>query len=223
MAKDLGLKITIDGDARQAEKSLSSISKQLSNVGASANRIGNRLTIAFAAMSAGIGVFLKTSGNFEQWKIAFETMLGSAEKADALLKSITSFAKETPFTLPEVVEQTKKLLAYNIAQEDVLSVMESLGNIAAGVGREKLPFLTLAYGQVRSAQRLMGQELRQFTEAGVPLIDELGKQFGATGLEVKKMVSEGKVGFRDVEIAIKNLTTGNGKFADLMRKQSKLF
>ena len=154
----------------QSQKGLKTFTKKIDGLSKQLDSFGNKAALAFAGMTAGLGVFLNTAGNFEQWRIAFETMLGSVEKADTLLRDIEQFAKKTPFELPEVVENAKKLLAYNIEAEKLLPTLEALGNISAGVGREKLPFLTLAFGQVRAAGKLTGQELRQFTEAGVPLM-----------------------------------------------------
>jgi len=97
---------------------------------------------------------------------------------------MTNFAKKTPFTLQGLENETKKLLAYGISQKEVMADLKVLGDIAAGVGMDKLPNLTLAYGQVRAAGRLTGMELRQFTEAGVPLLEELSK---VTGMAVQDM------------------------------------
>ena len=178
---------------------------------------------AFITAGAGLGFFLKAAGDFEQAQVAFETMLGSAERAQVLLKDIQEFAKQTPFDLPQLIEGSKRVLAFGFAQEKVIPTLEKLGNIAAGVGRDKFPQLLLAFGQVRAATKLRGQELRQFTEAGVPLLEELAKQLGKTESQVQEMVSAGQIGFPLVEKALENLTTGNGRFANLMVRQSKTF
>jgi len=199
--------------------------KPLKQMDASINGIKSTLAtvgIAIGAVGAAVGgVFLRQAGIFEQAQIAFETMLGSAEKAKVLLKDITTFAAKTPFEIQGLIESSKRLLAFGFAADQIIPTMESLGNIAAGVGREKLPQLILALGQVRAATKLRGQELRQFTEAGVPLIEEIAKLKNIAEKEVQDMVSRGKVSFQDVNQALKNLTTGSGRFANLMIKQSK--
>ena len=177
-------------------------------------------TVAFSAVTASLGVMLSKAGEFEQTSIAFETMLGSEEKAIKLLKEMEDFAKVTPFELSGLEEQVKKLLAYGIAEEDVIETTRMLGDISAGVGMDKLPNLTLAFGQVKAATRLTGMELRQFTEAGVPLLAELAKVLKVDVKEVQAMVSAGKVGFPLVEKALANLTGEGGKFYNLMAKQS---
>lgn len=170
----------------------------------------------------GLGLMaVKAAGRYEQSQIAFETMLGSAEDAQRLLNDLTTFARTTPFELTGLEDMTKRLLAFGIEQENVLKDLEVLGNISAGVGMDKLPNLILAFGQVSAATRLTGMELRQFTEAGVPLLDELAKTMNKPVKEIQKMVSEGQVGFPIVRQALQNLTAEGGRFEDLMGKQAK--
>lgn len=162
------------------------------------------------------------ASSFEQNRVAFETMLGSADKARTLLTQISQFAKETPFELPEVVQGSKQLLAFGFAQEQIIPTMRKLGDIASGVG---VPVGQLAYvfGQVRVAGKLMGGDLMQFTNAGVPMIEGLSKVLKVSQGDVKKMVEEGKVGFKDVEQVINNMTGSGSQFGGMMEKQSHTF
>lgn len=180
-----------------------------------------KVGVALAGAGAAIGFFAKKAGNMEQAEIAFETMLGSVEKAKILLGEITKFAQTTPFQLTELVDTSKKLLAFGFAANDVIPVLTTLGNISAGVGKDKLPQLLLAFGQVRAATRLTGMELRQFTEAGVPLLGELAKQLNVSEAQVQQMVSNGAVSFGMVKQALDGLASGGGRFNNLMAKQSK--
>lgn len=201
-----------DTALRRVDKSLVSVR---SNV--------RRLSIFMAAGTVAIGAFINEAAKLEQVEIAFETMLGSAEAAREKLDELFEFARQTPFTIPGVLESSKLLLAMGIESERLIDTMKILGDISAGVGRDKLPRLALALGQVRAATKLRGQELRQFTEAGVPLLDELAKSLGKTPAEITDLISAGKVSFEDVRKSLENLTTGSGRFADLMAKQSKTF
>jgi tape measure domain-containing protein len=183
-----------------------------------------KFALALVAGGGGLIVFggwaLKAAGDMEQTKVAFTTMLGSAEKADSFIKQMVQFAAQTPFELKGLSNSAKMLLAYGSAQEEVIPQLKMLGDIAAGVGNDKLPNLILAFGQVHAATRLTGTELRQFTEAGVPLLDTLAKQFNVTVSEMSKMISGGKVGFNDVQIALQSLTGEGGRFHNLMENQS---
>lgn len=163
------------------------------------------------------------ASNLQDTALAFEVMLGSAEKAKTLLTDLSQFAKVTPFNLGELQGLTKQMLAYGFTQDDVIKQMEILGNLSAGVGKDKLPQLTLAYGQVKAATKLTGAELRQFSEAGVPLLQALADEFGVTTARVQEMISEGIVGFPDVERALSKLTGEGGRFNDMMKRQSGTF
>jgi len=124
---------------------------------------------------------IDSASDMEQARIAFTTMFGSAEKASKLMKEISDFAVKTPFELPQLVEGAKRLSAYGVSAENMIPTLKTLGDITAGVGTDKLPQLILAFGQVKAATKLTGAELRQFTEAGVPMLDELAKHFNETG------------------------------------------
>lgn len=177
----------------------------------------------FGAVAAGLTAAgtaaLMAAGKMQQWRISFTTMLGSASRADELLGKIREFAASTPFELPQVVEGTKRLLAYGIEAENVIDTFKVLGDITSGIGMDKLPQLVLAFGQVKAATKLTGQELRQFTEAGVPLIDGLAKHFGIAESAVRGLVETGKVGFKDVEAVLKSMTSEGGRFANGMAAQ----
>lgn len=209
----------------QASSVLSKVGKSMTSLGQKAKNASKVASIAFAALAAGIGAaglsMIKAASDFQQTSIALTTMLGSTEKAQVLLKQLADFARNTPFTLTGIEESTKKLLAYGIASEDVMGDMKTLGDIAAGVGTDKLPQLILAFGQVGAATRLRGQELRQFTEAGVPLLEELGKTLGRSAAEIQDMTSRGQISFDLVRQALENMTKAGGRFFDLMDKQSK--
>lgn len=205
----------------QAIDKFSSVFKEASLAGKALTGLAAGVTTGGIAL-ASLGVSsLKVAADFEQTQLAFTTMLGSADEAQKLLKKLADFAKNTPFTLTGIENQTKKLLAYGIDSKEVMGDLKALGDIAAGVGIDKLPQLTLAFGQVSAKGRLMGQELNQFTEAGVPLLDELAKSMGKPKSEIQDMVSAGEVGFEDVKNALVTLTSEGGRFEDLMSKQSE--
>lgn len=206
-------------------KVLRGISGEMVRMGEAATRASKIASVALAGISVAGGAvglsMIKAAAGFQQSQIALETMLGSTEKADKLLKELADFARTTPFTLTGIEQSTKQLLAYGIASEDVMKDMKTLGDIAAGVGTDKLPQLILAFGQVGAATRLRGQELRQFTEAGVPLLEELSKALGKTPAEIQKLVSAGQIGFPLVRAALQGMSEEGGRFFDLMDKQSR--
>lgn len=220
----IGTGATIAITIRAIDDFSGTIKKADTSLGGLAVTAGKVATAAIAATGVALTSLavssIKAAADFEQTQIAFETMLGSEEAGLDMLKQISDFAKKTPFTIGEVEEQTKKLLAYGIASEEVMGDIKTLGDIAAGVGTEKLPQLTLAFGQVATAGKLRGQEVRQFTEAGVPLLQALADTMGKTTTEIQEMTSAGEIGFEDVRKAMESLTTEGGRFEDLMAKQA---
>ena len=162
----------------------------------------------------------RVRGEYQQLEVAFETMLGSKSKADALMGQLIDTAATTPFEMKEIAESAKMLLAYGMAADEVNGTLIRLGDIAAGLS---IPIKDLAflYGTTMVQGRLYTQDLNQFLGRGIPLADELAKQFGKNKSEVKKLVEEGKIGFPEVQKAIEALTGEGSKFGGLMEKQSK--
>lgn len=197
----------------------------LAALGASAGMMAGTVAVAAGAAATGIGLLgrkaVLTAGRFQDLETSFSVMLGSADKADKLMRNIFDFAEKTPFEIPQLVQGIQRLLAYNIAAEDLLPTMEMLGNISAGVGREKMPQLITAFGQVRAATKLTGMELRQFTETGVPLIQALAEHFGVAESAIQEMTSRGEIKFEDVRAALQSMTEEGGAFQNLMDELSK--
>ncbi|MGV0828287.1 tape measure protein [Empedobacter brevis] len=163
---------------------------------------------------------VKIRGEFEQTEIAFNTMLQSREKGNALMQEMVELAKNTPMQFSEVSQGAKQLLAYQVEAEKLTETLSMLGDISSGLG-VPMSRLILVYGQVRAKGRLMGDDLRQFTEAGVPMIAMIAKNMGVAQSAVADMVSEGKVGFKDVEKVLQDLTAQGGLFYNMMEEQSK--
>lgn len=159
-------------------------------------------------------------GEYQQLEVAFETMLGSKSKSDALMGQLIDTAATTPFEMSEVAEASKMLLAYGMEGDKVNETLIRLGDIAAGLSMP-LKDLAFLYGTTMVQGRLYTQDLNQFLGRGIPLADELAKQFGKNKSEVKKLVEEGKIGFPEVQKAIEALTGEGSKFGGLMEKQSK--
>lgn len=159
-------------------------------------------------------------GTFQQMDVAFNTMLGSKEKADKLMEQVVQLAATTPFTLEQVGAGAKQLLAYQVPANEVIETLTRLGNVAAGLS-VPIDRIILVYGQVKAKGRLMGDDLRQFTEAGIPIIHELAKELGATDDKISKMVESGQIKFKDVQKVFENLTNEGGMFYNMMESQSK--
>lgn len=176
--------------------------------------------LSLATATDFIGKVVQIRGEFQQLEIAFRTMLQSKGQADLLLAQAVELAAKTPFTLQDVGSGAKQLLAYGFAANEVTINLKMLGNIAAGVGAP-LNDIVYLYGTLRTQGQVFTRDILQFTQRGIPLVDELAKNFGVAASEIRGMVESGKVGFADVERAFRNLTGESGKFYNLMEEQSK--
>lgn len=228
-----GLHFDITGDnsnflrkLEEARNGVATTSKKIEESGMSIEQLYGRMTSA----AAGFGVALsakeivsnvvRVRGEFQQLEVAFNTMLGSEEKASSLMSQLVNTAAKTPFDLQGVANGAKQMLAYGTAAEDVNDTLVRLGDIAAGLSIP-LNDLVWLYGTTMTQGRLFTQDLRQFQGRGIPLADELAKQFGVAKDKVGELVTAGKVGFPEVQKAIEAMTNDGGKFGGLMEAQSK--
>lgn len=203
--------------------SLGTTTGALNNIGKGIVGVAKKSVMALGVAGVAAGVFTtKSASDFEQAKIAFGTMLGSADEAGKLMVKISDFAAKTPFELPQLVETAKQLMAFGVSADEMIPTVKMLGNISSGTGAD-IGRISYAFGQVKVQGHLMGQDLMQFTNAGVPLIKLLAEQFGVSQGEVKALVSEGKVGFPEVEKALQSLGGEQGKWGTMMDSQSKTF
>jgi hypothetical protein len=159
-------------------------------------------------------------GEFQKQRIALTSILGDSMKAETIFNRIKDLAVVSPFQFKELASYTKQLSAYNIPYEELYDTTKRFADISAGVGVD-MGRIILAYGQVRSAAFLRGQELRQFTEAGIPLVDELAKKFteltrkATSAGEVFDKISRKEVSFGMVKDVLWDLTNEGGKFYNM--------
>ena len=199
----------------KAKKGLSGLENMSERVKRSLMGLG----MAFS-MKGIVSEVANVRGQFQQLEVAFNTMLGSADKADALMAQLVRTAAITPFDLEGVAQGAKQLLAYGMEAENVNETLTRLGDIAAGLSMP-LNDLVYLYGTTMAQGRLYTQDLNQFTGRGIPMIQELAKVFGVAESKVKDLVEAGKVGFPEVQKVIENLTGEGSKFGGLMEEQSK--
>lgn len=157
-------------------------------------------------------------GEFQQLEIAFGTMLKSGAKAEKLIGQLADTAAKTPFDLQGVTQGAKQLLAYGVKAEEVNDKLLMLGDIASGLS---LPLgdLVYLYGTTMTQGRVYARDMIQFMGRGIPLAEELAKQFGVTKAKVGEMVTAGKVGAKEFEQAMQSMRTT--RFNNLMEEQSK--
>lgn len=162
---------------------------------------------------------IEATGKMQQLQVALSTILQDKSKADQLIADIVQFAAKTPFNLDDVATGAKQLLAYGSSADNVVNELSMLGDVASGL---QIPIgqLIYLYGTLRTQGRAMTVDIRQFAGRGIPIYEELAKVLGVSKDQVDELVKEGKVGFKEVEQAFKNMTSEGGKFANLMESSA---
>ena len=225
---DFDVRVKLEDFERQLDQMQSRLEGATNRTQASADKMGDSFSNVGKMIGTYFGVqqlaefgkkVISVRGEMQQLEIAFSTMLGSAEKANALMAQLTETAAKTPFDMNSIANGAKQLLAYGTASEDVNDTLVRLGNIASGLS---LPLndLVYLYGTTQTQGRLFTQDVRQFMGRGIPLVDELSKSLGKSTDEINAMVTAGEIGFEDVRKVIENMTNEGGQFYQLMEKQS---
>lgn len=162
---------------------------------------------------------IDATGKMQQLQVALSTILQDKNKADQLIAEIVQFAAKTPFNLDDVATGAKQLLAYGSSAETVVDELSMLGDVASGL---QIPIgqLIYLYGTLRTQGRAMTVDIRQFAGRGIPIYEELAKVLGVAKDQVAALVTEGKVGFAEVEQAFKNMTSEGGMFNNLMENSA---
>ena len=171
-------------------------------------------------MSSLLQSIVQTRGEFQQLEIAFGTMLKSDSKAKQLMDELVVTAAKTPFDLQGIANSAKQMMAYGSTVDNVVDELVMLGNVASGVGAP-LGEIAYLYGTLRTQGRAYAMDIRQFAGRGIPIYEELAKILKVNKDQVAGLVSEGKVGFAEVEKVFQNLTSSTGMYYNLMEKQSK--
>lgn len=203
--------------------------KEFSSGTNNANEIVKSLTDSLKRTAAEIGGLvaikkfgsdvIEATGKMQQLQVALSTILQDKSKADQLIADIVQFAAKTPFNLDDVATGAKQLLAYGSSADNVVNELSILGDVASGL---QIPIgqLIYLYGTLRTQGRAMTVDIRQFAGRGIPIYEELAKVLGVSKDQVGELVKEGKVGFKEVEQAFKNMTSEGGKFANLMESSA---
>ncbi|MDR0385398.1 MAG: tape measure protein [Prevotellaceae bacterium] len=159
-------------------------------------------------------------GEIESLAISFETLLGSKEKADALFSQIRSFASNTPMELAPLAKGAQTLLSFNIEAEKVMPILRQIGDISMG-NADKFNSLVLAFSQMSSTGKLMGQDLLQMINAGFNPLTIISEKTGKSISQLKDEMSAGAITVDMVADAFASAASEGGQFYGMLEKQSK--
>lgn len=192
------------------------------------SQIANMVKTATSAYAAKeiIGDMIRITGEFEKHRVALRSILQDMTGADALYEKIQALAVESPFQFKDLISYTKQLAAFSVPLDELYDTTKMLADVSAGLG-VGMDRLILAYGQIRSAAFLRGTEVRQLTEAGVPILEELRKKFeelGETGITVADVfdkISARMVPFEMVKEVFEDMTSAGGMFYQMQEVQAQ--
>lgn len=226
MATIASLLVKIGADTGDLRKELNATKRQIKGAfGSDFMAVSSKAAGALVGIGvalAGVGVAaVKTAAGYQNTQIALTNMLGSAEKANAYLKEMQSFAAKTPFSFNDVAQASQKFLAFGFNVEQIIPTLTAVGDAAAGVGAgsDGVNRLTVALGQIAAKGKLASQEMMQVTELGIPAWQMLADAMGTSIAEAQEQVTKGAV---NSQVALEALVTGmETKYAGLMEQQSK--
>ena len=168
----------------------------------------------------------EVTAQFELQRVALGSIIGDLNEANAMFEQIKAAAVKSPFQIKELVTYTKQLAAYKIETDELFETTQRLADVSAGlgVGMERL---VLAYGQIRATGYLRASEVRQLTEAGIPIVEELAKKMSqlrgemVSAAEVMGMISERAISFGMVKEVFDDMTSAGGMFYKMQEKQAE--
>lgn len=168
----------------------------------------------------------RITGEFEKQQVALRAILQDTDGADVIFEKIKNLAVVSPFSVLDLTSYAKQLSAFSVPLDEIYDTTKMLADVSAGLGVD-MSRVVLAYGQIRSASFLRGTEVRQLTEAGIPILVELAKQFetleghAVSVGEVFNRISARQVPFEMVEKAFKDMTSEGGKFYEMQKVLSE--
>ena len=214
--------VRVKVDTSGAEANVGGVSNSLAEFATKAGLAALAMTALQSTLSAGKSAFIDYNAQLEQTRVAFTSMLGSAAQANAMIGNLQKFAAETPFEMPGVRDAAQQLLAFGYDANEIIPTLTALGNAASGLGRGQDGFnhLAFVFGQIRTTGQLMGQDVMQLAQLGVPVKDILAKNLGLAKDELANIGEQGI----DADVAIQALIDGmNERFPEMMKKQSETF
>lgn len=202
---------------KQTEVPVVGLSQALSGFGAVAVGVGASLTGVLGGMLT-MGTMAAAAA--EQNKVAFTTLTGSATEAEDILKRLTTFAAETPFEMPEIVQAARGLITFGERGKQLEHTLVLLGNASAATSARFGDIVTII-NQIRGKGKLQMEEFYQLSERGVLSIKDLADHFQVADNVISDMISGGQVKFSDIMEIMEKLNAEGGRYNDAMKAQSK--
>lgn len=215
------LVVRITGDNSDFDKTVNATEKRFTDLAKTLSNVGKKLTTFVTLPIVGIGLAaVKSAADMEMQQAAFETMLGSAKAAQRMLTDLKDLAARTPFQLGDLANAGKTLLQFGVEADEVLPTIRRIGDVAQG-NSDRFSSLALAFGQVQSTGRLMGQDLLQMVNAGFNPLQQISEQTGESMADLKAAMEDGAISAEMVADAFQAATEEGGRFFGGMERASQ--
>lgn len=201
----------------EVKGAVGNLSAAFPQLAAAAGPVGIAIAAVVAAYKAVIIPGVQFNAMLEQQSVAFTSMLKSGNKATAMLNELKSLSLTTPIGLGEGAASAKQMLAYGFAQSEIVDNLKLMKTVAGAVN-VSLSDLTYVYGTLRAQGRAYTRDLMQFGMRGIPIYEYLATTLGVSVEQIKGMTEAGKIGFKEVEAAMKAMVGEGGKFNGMLEK-----
>ncbi len=228
-----GVKYAISIDDTELRRAAQEVSQQFSGMSKAAAVEGAKMDSTMKKVATAIGGYfsIQAAINFarqvqavrsevQALEISFRTLLGSEERANKLLSDLKEYAVKTPLQLNDLSKGAQTLLSFNVEAEKVMPILKAIGDISMG-NAQKLQSLTLAFSQMSSTGKLMGQDLLQMINAGFNPLTVIAEKTGKSVATLKDEMSKGAISAQMVEEAFMAVTSEGGKFFGMLEQQSQ--
>ena len=205
----------------KASAKIDKLNKKANDTNTGFAKLGSGLggLLAGAGIGLAIGKVAKLGIEMEQTRVAFSTFLGDAGKANVLIAELNEFANVTPFDNAQIITASKALLTAEVSAEGMTDQLRTIGDVAAGAG-VPITELSQIFAKATNKGKLQAEELNQFAERGIPILDVLAKKWGMNKAQVLKMGEQGKITADVMKEAFQTMSGEGGRFFNMMEKQS---
>ena len=221
------LRVVVEAEVDRAIKNFEKLNstvdkskKKTQTLSEALDKIAKPAMVLSTALGASGVAAVKFAGELEQTQLALEVLLKDAEKATAIKDEWVQLAASTPFSSADIDSAGKKLLAFNIESEKVTDTLRRIGDISAATG-SSISEIADIYGKAAVQGRLFAEDINQFQGRGIPVVQALAKVLNVAETEIRGMVTEGKIGFPELEKAFQFMTNEGGQFSGMMEKLSE--
>lgn len=216
--------VTIGADSTGASAAFQQIERSAEQSMGNIKRI---MTSVLGAIGSYMGAStiwkgLAYAGEFEETKVAFETMIGTVEETEKTLADLTEFAAKTPFEMPGIQQVARGLLTFGERGDDMMDTLKVLGDASGGTA-VNFQMLGMVFNQVRGVGKLLTQDFRQLSTRGILFLTDIAKYYKVTEAEASSMLSKGKIAFSDVKEILRQTTMEGGRNFNMMERQSKTY